>query len=184
MPDSKKIRAFALAVAAFCIAATKYTPEAVDAVLVAFAALVNAIVNWRSPKPPSSGPAQPLARIVSGMVALLCLALLLVACSGAQPFAEQAKPLIREATKGYTVVQKVCVFAQVLDGRMPELDAAELCSKAEFARPWLRKLEEAAAIVEAQRAGRPDVEPPPVPECAPPAATPAPSFAPSPSATP
>jgi hypothetical protein len=127
----------------------------------------------------------------AAMIALfvLCLALL-VACSGSQPFAEQAKPLIREATKGYTVVQKVCVFAQVLDGRMLELDAAELCSKQEFARPWMRKLEEAAAIVEAQRAGKPDVDPPLPAPCAPvaprdpPAPAPTSSFNPSPSATP
>jgi hypothetical protein len=90
-------------------------------------------------------------------VAFLALipALAVAACSSLPPSLRDAAKQAGALDAGMAA----CALAHGFDGKVSETDAVKRwCSKLEYAKPWEELARQAAALVEAQRAGkvRPD----------------------------
>ncbi len=114
---------------------------------------------WREMRPPNV--LRTVSWLLLGWVGLLLFLVLWL--SGCSP---EDRQRIRDAATGSgakDTATAVCALAHGWDGKTPEVDPVRtVCPKRESVEPWLELSRQAAALVEAQRAGkvRPDSESP------------------------
>jgi hypothetical protein len=184
MFNSTTAKVIAGAIAAVCVTLIPFTPDNVDPVLGAIAAVTTALVNFFGGPPADGGSIPKGSDVLRGLpTAGLCLFVLL--CFGCASVPPQFKDVATEAG-ARTAVMTACSLGHSYDGKVSAATAVvEICSKQEYAEPWIEITKQIAELVEAQRAGNPrplkpePVKPEPVP--APPPVPPSePALAPKP----
>jgi hypothetical protein len=94
---------------------------------------------------------------LAGCLAICAAALWLSSCS---PEDRQRLRSVASEVGAKDAGMAACALAHGFDGQIPEAEAVtRWCSKAAFAEPWAELAEQAKAIVDAQRAGKPRPEP-------------------------
>jgi hypothetical protein len=94
-----------------------------------------------------------------GLLGVLAICGAALALSGCSPADRQRIRDAAQETGARDAATAACALAHGFDGQIPEAEAVvRWCSKAEYAKPWIELTEQAAALVDAQRAGkvRPD----------------------------